>query len=44
MPCNAEMGNGVRGFPTYIGWYTGVGMRGLEGKEEAFDVFLIGNT
>ena len=27
MPCNAKMGNGVRGFPAYMGWYTGVGMR-----------------
>ena len=23
MPCNDKMGNGVRGFPAYMGWYWG---------------------
>ena len=44
MPCNAKMGNGVRGFPVYMGWSTGVGMRGSDGEGGSLDVFLIGNT
>ena len=27
MPCNYKMGNGVRGFPAYMGWYGGGGER-----------------
>ena len=46
IPCNNKMGNGVRGFPPFMGWYGGGGgeMRGLEGREKAFGVFLRGNT
>ena len=46
MPCNNKMGNGVRGFPAYMGWYGGGrgGMRGLMGREKAFGVLLSGNT
>ena len=45
-----KMGNGVRGFlPAYMGCYGGGGgggweIRGLEGREKAFCVFLSGNT
>ena len=42
----------MRRFPAYSGWYGGWGggakgegeMRGLEGRENAFGVFLSGNT
>ena len=46
MPCNDKMGNGLRGFPAYMGWYGGVEgvMRGLEGREKVFGVFLSGHT
>ena len=46
MPCNHKMRNGVRGFPAYMGWDWGGGrgMRGLEGRDKAFGVFLSGNT
>ena len=44
MPCNNKMGNGV-----CVGGGGGGGggkgeMRGLEGREKAFGVFLSGNT
>ena len=32
MPCNDKMGNGVRGFPAYMGWY-GEGGGGGGGRE-----------
>ena len=38
MPCNDKMGNGVMG-----GGVEGQ-MKGLEGREKAFGVFLSGNT
>ena len=38
MPHSDKMGNGVRGFLAYIGWYGGGG-----GMEKAFGVFLSGN-
>ena len=44
LPCNDKMANGVREFPAYMGWYGGWGMRGLEGREKAFGVFISGNT
>ena len=44
MPCNDKMGNGVRGFPAYMGWYGGDGNEGFGGREKASGVFLIGNT
>ena len=48
MPCNDKMGNGVTGFPAYMGCYGGEGvegeMRSLDGREKAFVVFLSGNT
>ena len=44
MPCSDKMGNVVKGFPAYMNWYGGGGVRVLEGKEKAFGVFLSGNT
>ena len=43
MSCNDKMGNSVRGFPAYMGWYWGEcgerEMRGLEGREKPLVCF-----
>ena len=41
MPCNDKMGNIVRGFPTYIGWYGGGGgeIRDMEGGRKPLVCF-----